>query len=188
VDAIGFLQTELEEERASRQAIEKQLGELTAVITALRNEVQALDGIRPDANSSPTAVSRRAASRMVEIPRDAETSGRAYWLRRCEGFRVVVDSHSLGTVEAIRFGLHHDRPDTLIVSADGRGHRLLHIAVENIAELSHEHELITLSIDPSDPEGHHLVGLMRSVTRILRHTRPVERTDPGDLDPGGRPR
>jgi hypothetical protein len=185
VDAIRFLQTELEEERASRQAIEKQLGELTAAITALREEVQALEGIRPAANSSPTATSRRGASRLVEIPRDADTSGRAYWLRRCEGFRVVVDSHSLGTVEAIHFGLHHDRPDTVIVRADGRGHRLFHVTVENIAELSFEDGLITLANDPREPEAGRRGARVRSFTRILRYAQKAERTDPAQPDLGG---
>jgi hypothetical protein len=172
-DAIGSLETELEQERASRLAIEKQLGELMTVIASLRTEVRALTGARPGGKSSPPPARHRPASRMVEIPRDVETSGPAYWLRRCEGFRVVIGSHSLGTVEEIRFGRHHDRPDALTVLTESRRHQLLLVAVEDIAEISNEEQLIVLATDPRDPESHRRVALARSLARIFRRECPA---------------
>jgi hypothetical protein len=46
----------------------------------------------------------------------------------------------------VRFGRHHDRPDSLIVAAANRRQTLLHVPVETIAAISPEDKRVTLSV------------------------------------------
>ncbi len=163
--------------------LELELGRIAAQVEGLRREIRMLGVKRPGADDpipARQAAGRPPASRLIEISRDSAASGRSYWLRRCEGFRVIADSHALGTVEAVRFGRHHDRPDALIVVADGRRYRLLNVPVEDIAEISHEDELITLASDPREPRPDHQGrALLGALARIGRQCR----ADPTDTPP-----
>ena len=43
--------------------------------------------------------------------------GRAYWLRRCEGFVVETSTSRIGRLDGIRYGLSQDEPEALAVRA-----------------------------------------------------------------------
>lgn len=168
---LGALQRELEAERSRRQAIEGQLGVLAARLEAL-HAVLAANGTNLAPTDEVPAARPRSASRLVELRRDAPGFGRAYWLRRCEGFLVEVGGHALGPVDALHFERHHDRPDALIVALDRRRRRLCFVPVENIAEISPEAERIILSSDPREPRPDWRgLALLHTVTRMSRQLR-----------------
>ena len=41
--------------------------------------------------------------------------GRAYWLRRCEGFLVETPTRRIGRVDGIRYGDNPDEPEALVI-------------------------------------------------------------------------
>jgi hypothetical protein len=59
----------------------------------------------------------------------------AYWLCRCEGFRVEAPEGCVGLVDGVRFRTRLDRPDVLLVRVGRLRHRLLSVSVAEIAEL-----------------------------------------------------
>jgi len=59
----------------------------------------------------------------------------AYWLCRCEGFRVKAPEGRVGFVDGVRFRTRLDRPDVLPVRVGRLRHRLLSVSVAEIAEL-----------------------------------------------------
>jgi hypothetical protein len=59
----------------------------------------------------------------------------AYWLCRCEGFRVEAPEGRVGLVDGVRFRTRLDRPDVLLVRVGRLRHRLLSVSVAEIAEL-----------------------------------------------------
>jgi hypothetical protein len=59
----------------------------------------------------------------------------AYWLCRCEGFRVEAPEGCVGLVDGVRFRTRLDRPDVLLVRVCRLRHRLLSVSVAEIAEL-----------------------------------------------------
>ena len=170
---VAALQRELEAERGRRQATEGQLGELASQLAVLRDAVLAATGMHLAPTEAGPAARPRPAPRLVELPRDSPPWGRAYWLRRCEGFLVEVDTHALGTVDALHFGRHHDRPDALIVALAGRRRRLCFVPVESIADVSPEEKRIILSSDPREPRADHR-GLVpfQPLARMIRQLRP----------------
>jgi hypothetical protein len=175
----------LEAERGLREALEGQLGELATQLAALRDAVPGAYGAHLARTEEP-AVRPRPATRLIELPR-GDAWSQSYWLRRCEGFLVEVDKHSLGSVDALHFERHHDRPDALIVAVDGRRHRLCFVSVEDIAEISPENERIILSHDPREPRPEHRgVELLRTLARILRQagSRPTEAAESPEAGDG----
>ena len=170
---LAALQRELEAERGLRQATEGQLGELASQLAALRDAVLAANGMHLAPTEAVPAARPQPAPRLVELPRDSPPWGRAYWLRRCEGFLVEVDTRALGTVDALHFGRHHDRPDALIVALAGRRRRLCFVPVENIADISPEAKRIILSSDPREPRPDHR-GLVsfHTLARMIGQLRP----------------
>jgi hypothetical protein len=47
------------------------------------------------------------------IPAQGEQA--AYWLRRCQGFRVDSEGERIGIVEDVLYGAEHERPSALLV-------------------------------------------------------------------------
>ncbi len=84
----------------------------------------------------------------LEFPR-AVRFGRDYWLSRCVGFRVDWPADGRGTVEEVRFGSRHDRPDVLVVRVGGRLRpRRLLVPAEAVDALSPRERRISLGSDP----------------------------------------
>ena len=51
----------------------------------------------------------------ADEPVAAQGEQAAYWLRRCQGFRVDSEGRRLGIVEDVLYGAEHDRPSALLV-------------------------------------------------------------------------
>jgi hypothetical protein len=64
------------------------------------------------------------------IPADGEQA--AYWLRRCQGFRVDSGGRRLGIVEDVLYGAEHDRPSALLVRTGILKRRLEAISLEDV--------------------------------------------------------
>jgi hypothetical protein len=180
-ESLSALEAELRREQERRQWVERRLGRVEAQLATMRQAIATAS--RAEAAGADQVASGPAAPaarhRVIELTRDRASQGDAYWLRRCEGFRVFAESRVLGTVEAVRFGRHHDRPDTLILAPSGPRHRRLHVPVEAIAEISPDEERITVSADPRAPRAARLRGQLRAVGRRLRPG-PGEPTDEDD--------
>lgn len=81
-----------------------------------------------------------------EFPRPVRF-GADYWLSRCVGFRIDwPDGH--GTVEEVRFGSRHDRPDVLVVRTGRVRRRRLLVATDDVASLLPRERSVRLSTDP----------------------------------------
>lgn len=72
------------------------------------------------------------------------TYGRAYWLRRCEGFVVETPTKRIGRVAGIRYGEQSNEPAVLEVRAGPFGRKMLLISVDEIAEMASEQSRIVL--------------------------------------------
>ena len=170
-EAVAALKSELREERERRESIEQHLDQLEAQLAALALAIESRRGTQTDGETGRALGTRtRAPARLIEIAAGRALADRAYWLRRCEGFRVVIGSRCLGTVEAVRFERHHDRPDSLILVGTGPRRRLLHVPVETIAEIAPAEDLIRLASDPRAPRRHRYgPGVLHaSLARIAR--------------------
>ena len=119
--------------------------------------------------------------RLIEIPAPRALTDQAYWLCRCEGFRVVVGSRLLGTVEAVRFERRHDRPDSLILAGTGPRRRLSEVPVEAIAEIAPAEDLIRLDPDARGLQGNRRRG---GVLGALARMRGRERSPATAERPG----
>jgi hypothetical protein len=175
LDAVAALRSELEHERARRRAIEGELHGFASRLAALQRELRQIETTLTDGGRRTAVVEKpvqpERSSKRIELPREFAETGPSYWLRRCEGFQVLAGTKSLGTVEEVRFGRRHDRPDTLIVSGAGRRSRVLLVPVELVAEIRQADELITLSADPREPQ-HGLRGkLAGAITRRAHRPR-----------------
>jgi hypothetical protein len=73
--------------------------------------------------------------------------GRAYWLRRCEGFVVETPTRRIGRVDGIRYGTSQDEPAALAVRAGRFGRRLLLVGVEEVERIDPAERRVVL-IDP----------------------------------------
>jgi hypothetical protein len=82
----------------------------------------------------------------LEFPRTVRF-GADYWLSRCAGFRVDWPDGARGTVEEVRFGSRHDRPDVLLVRVGRLRHRHLLVPTDDVASLSPRERRICLSTD-----------------------------------------
>src|SRR5881394_236826 len=74
--------------------------------------------------------------------------GRAYWLRRCEGFVVETPTRRIGRVDGIRYGVSQDEPEALAVRAGRFGRRLLLVSVEGVARIVPEERRVLLTESP----------------------------------------
>lgn len=169
-EAYAALKGELRQERERRESIEQHVDQLEAQLAALTLAVESDRETRAGDGASQ-ASGRRATTpaRLIEIPASRTLADRSYWLRRCEGFRVVIGSRSLGTVEAVRFERHHDRPDSLILVGTGPRRRLSYVPVEAIAEIAPAEDLIRLAADPRAPRrSRDGGGVLSALARIAR--------------------
>jgi len=170
-DQVAALEEEVARERERRVSIERRLDDQVAQVAALRAELDALR--RRSESGAPETVPRHAASgaRLVELSDQCAVQGLAYWLRRCEGFQVEVGSEVIGTVEGVRFGQRHDRPDALVVVWGRWRRRRLLVPAEQVEDTFPDAELIRLSGDPREgaPSGHRdrLELLFQSARRRL---------------------
>jgi hypothetical protein len=51
----------------------------------------------------------------ADKPIPAQGEQAAYWLRRCQGFRVDSEGRRIGIVENVLYGAEHDRPSAFLV-------------------------------------------------------------------------
>jgi uncharacterized protein YrrD len=56
----------------------------------------------------------------------------AYWLRRCQGFRVESKGRRVGIVEDVLYGAEHERPSALLVRTGTFRRRLEAISVDDV--------------------------------------------------------
>ena len=56
----------------------------------------------------------------------------AYWLRRCQGFRVDSERRRIGIVEDVLYGAEHDRPSALLVRGGIFKRRLEAISLDDV--------------------------------------------------------
>jgi hypothetical protein len=76
--------------------------------------------------------------------------GRAYWLRRCEGFLLETPTKRIGRVSGIRYGETTNEPEALEVRAGLFGRTRLLISVDDIIDIDPEQERLALA-DPLRP-------------------------------------
>jgi hypothetical protein len=65
-------------------------------------------------------------------PMPARGEQAAYWLRRCQGFRVDSEGKRIGTVEDVLYGAEHDRPSALLVRTGILKRKLEAISLEDV--------------------------------------------------------
>ena len=75
------------------------------------------------------------SSTTAEVPIPAQGEQAAYWLRRCQGFRVESDGRRIGIVEDVLYGAEHDRPSALLVRTGMLKRRLEAISLEDVEEI-----------------------------------------------------
>jgi hypothetical protein len=75
------------------------------------------------------------SSTTAEGPIPAQGEQAAYWLRRCQGFRVESDGRRIGIVEDVLYGAEHDRPSALLVRTGMLKRRLEAISLEDVEEI-----------------------------------------------------
>lgn len=91
---------------------------------------------------------------------------RAYWLARCEGFRVDSPEGRYGRVEAVMFRVRPDDPDALVVRTGVLGRRLVLVPADDVADVTPRRERISLARVPED-SGTDFVTEVRSRLRRL---------------------
>jgi hypothetical protein len=74
--------------------------------------------------------------------------GRAYWLRRCEGFVVDTSTRRLGRVDGIRYGVSQDEPEALAVRTSRFGRKLLLVSTEDVDRVDPDERRIILTDPP----------------------------------------
>jgi hypothetical protein len=173
---IAALEQELAHEREQLLAIERRLDYQAARVTALRGEVDSLrrrsgSGMREESPSPATS-----GLRLVELSDQCAVQGPDYWLRRCEGFQVEFGSEVIGTVEGVRFGHRHDRPDALVVACGRWRRRHLLVPAEQVEDTLPDAEVLRLSVDPRGrpPRSGHrdrIAPLVQSTLRRLHRPR-----------------
>lgn len=60
----------------------------------------------------------------------------AYWLRRCQGFRVESQGQRVGIVEDVLYGAEHNRPSALLVRTGIFKRRLEAISVDDVEAIN----------------------------------------------------
>jgi hypothetical protein len=68
----------------------------------------------------------------ADEPLPAQGEQAAYWLRRCQGFRVDSEGRRLGVVEDVLYGAEHDRPSALLVRTGILKRKLEAISLEDV--------------------------------------------------------
>jgi hypothetical protein len=137
-------------------ALEAELAEERERTARLEDRVRRLEGqLAPSVPDEADHASRVPVEPVVKaLSIDSwhwdEGDERAYWLRRCEGFRVSDYSGVLGHVDSIRFEHELEKPDTLVVLNKRWPRRQCEIPVSDIAEITPERHEITLAVPLRD--------------------------------------
>ncbi|SRR5712691_7896711 len=93
----------------------------------------------------------------LEFPR-SRGFDRAYWLSRCEGFRVeTADGSAVGTVVELHYRSDVERPDTLVVRGGWFAKRVSIVPVVGVAAILPGEQRIVLR--PETAEQPVLAGL-----------------------------
>lgn len=86
----------------------------------------------------------------MEFPGGHGRLDRAYWLSRCERFRVeAVDGALLGRVEEVHYFARLDQPDELIVRVGLFGLRHLRVPVEAVRRINPSEKRLTIAPEAS---------------------------------------
>jgi hypothetical protein len=89
---------------------------------------------------------RDGGNQRVEFPGGHGRIDRAYWLSRCERFRVeAADGTPLGRVEEVHYFARLDQPDELIVRVGLFGLRRLTVPVEAVRRINPSEQRLTLA-------------------------------------------
>jgi hypothetical protein len=144
VELITALEAELVEERERAERLEER-------INRLEQQLAPFVPAEPDHQSrdqeEPVGKTTRST---IDAWRWDDADERAYWLRRCEGFRVRDSSGVLGHVDSVRFLRELEEPDTLVVLNKRWPRRECMIAVSEIAEIAPERREIMLAVPALD--------------------------------------
>jgi hypothetical protein len=139
-ELIVALEAELSDERERTALLEERL-------RRVEGRLAARDAAERVAPAPRREVRRRAPVRSIDPVRWDEAAEWDYWLRRCEGFRLLDHTGVLGVVESVRFGRALDRPETLaVVTGRPWRRRRFEVAVSEVAEVSGERHQITLAV------------------------------------------
>jgi hypothetical protein len=95
--------------------------------------------------------------------RPGDAASRAYWRRRCEGFRVDSPNGRVGVVEEVGYVSRSDRPDLIAVRAGLFARLLLVVPVGEVAEIVPSEERIFLRHPPRQTATERLRELRRRV-------------------------
>lgn len=104
---------------------------------------------------------------------------REYWLGHCEGFDVRAGDRRVGTVEYVRYGSAHDRPDAIFALTGTFRTRVLEVPVDDVEELDPEDETVWISESlaataPFAPAG--FAAYLAGVARWWSGLRGIRRT------------
>ena len=101
----------------------------------------------------------------LRFPR-IQTFDNAYWLCRCQGFRVESPDGDVGAVSELRYLSRLDRPDALLVRSGLAGRRLTLVSIEQVAVIAPGEKRIMLRCRLRDTNHRALAGrLFRSLNR-----------------------
>lgn len=103
---------------------------------------------------------------MSAVDRTPTIDQRAYWLARCEGFRVDSPDGRFGLVEAVMLRVRPDEADALVVRAGVLGRRLVIVPIEDVAEIAPRRKRLVLARIPEEA-GLDLLTQVRSRLRRL---------------------
>jgi hypothetical protein len=77
--------------------------------------------------------------------------GRAYWLRRCDGFVVETATKRIGRVDGIRYGNSQDEPEALAVRTGRFRQTLLLVSVKDVEQVDAAGRRIVVTDPPGLP-------------------------------------
>jgi hypothetical protein len=112
------------------------------------------------------------------------TDSRAYWLARCEGFRVDSPSGRYGLVEAVMFRVRPDEPDALVVRVGVLGRRLVIVPIEDVQDIVPRRQRVLLERVP-DESGDFVTQVRTRLRRLAAEGSPAPRLR-GVPQPSGR--
>jgi hypothetical protein len=69
---------------------------------------------------------------VADEPIPAQGEQAAYWLRRCQGFRVDSEGRRIGIVEDVLYGAEHDRPSAFLVRTGMFKRKLEAISLDDV--------------------------------------------------------
>ena len=86
----------------------------------------------------------RSSTTTADEPRPAQGEQAAYWLRRCQGFRIDSEGRRIGVVEDVLYGAEYDRPSALLVRTGIFKRKLEAIPLEHIEAIYPREQRLSL--------------------------------------------